>query len=108
MLRNVLLAVGAAALTTLMTPGGASAWGARHVGYTHVGPAGVQHVGRTAVAGPYGYRVGGSGYSSSFGGAAGYRYGGAGAYGYHGASYAGGYRYATPYGTYGAGAYRRW
>jgi len=48
MLRNILYAAllsGAAMLTTTST---AHAWGAYHVGYTHVGPSGVQHYGRTA------------------------------------------------------------
>ena len=49
----------AAALVVLSSPSPGGAYGARHVGYTHVGPGGVYHTGRTAVAGPGGVRVGG-------------------------------------------------
>lgn len=60
MLRT-LIPVVAAALAALLTPGEARAWGAMHVGYTHVGPYGAYHYGGTAVGG-YGYRYGGYGY----------------------------------------------
>ena len=110
MLRNVLLAATAAALATLLTPADASAWGAAHVGYTHVGPNGVYHAGRTAAAGPYGYRTTGSRYGATYGGgAAGYRYGAGGTYGgYHYGGAYGGYRAVTPAGGYRAGVYRAW
>jgi hypothetical protein len=83
----------AVTLGTLSMAGEAQAWGAYHVGYTHVGPAGAYRVGATAAAGPYGgayARVpGGGGY--------------AGAYGY------GGFRAGGAYGgAYAAGVYRRW
>jgi hypothetical protein len=116
MLRSSVFAAAAAAIATLLTPGGASAWGVRHVGYTHVGPYGAYHVGRTAVAGPYGYHVGGTAAGGVYGGGAGaihssvnlydrYHYGNYYPTGY---GYAGGYRYATPYGTAATGVYRRW
>lgn len=74
-----------ALLTLLATSSQAQAWGGYHHGYTHVGPYGAYHVGRTAGYGGYG----------------GYRYGG------FGGNYYGGY----PYGGYGGfrpGYYRRW
>lgn len=111
MLRSASLAAAAAALATLLTPGDAAAWGAAHVGYTHVGPNGVYHAGRTAAYGPSGYHYGGSEYGRGYGGYGGaYHYGATGAAGaYHyGGGYAGGYRYATPSGAYGTGVYRRW
>lgn len=37
----------------LLSPADVDAYGAAHVGYTHVGPNGVQHVGETAYRGPY-------------------------------------------------------
>jgi len=108
MLHKSLILACAATLAVLLTTREAQAWGAAHVGYTHVGPGGVQHYGRTAAVGPYGAysgghasdygRYGGSyhtGYGAAYGGA--YHYAGASRYG--GAGYAGGYR---------AGVYRRW
>ena len=53
----------------------AGAWAARRVSATRVTPYGVQHASRTAVATPYGVRVGGSGYGAGYGGYGGYRYG---------------------------------
>jgi hypothetical protein len=113
MLRKSLAVAIAAAFAALLTPAKAHAWGAAHIGYTHVGPAGIYHVGRTAAVGPYGayggYRAGAYGY----GGAAyrtGYGVGYGGAYGYN-AGYGGAYHYGVvPYGGYGAvgGYYRRW
>src|SRR6516225_7532040 len=72
----------------LLIPARAQGQGAYHVGYTHVGPGGVQHWGSTGVAGPYG------------------AYGGAhyGAYGGGGGAYHAGYGYGARYGGYG-GAY---
>ena len=89
MLRKIIVAAVAAALLALLTPSDACAWGAAHVGYTHVGPYGVQHYGRTAAVGPYGAYSGGH----------------YGAYGYGGASYYAGYGEAARYGV-GSGAYR--
>jgi hypothetical protein len=116
MFRKSLFVAITAALAALLTPTDARAWGAAHVGYTHVGPSGVQHYGATAAHGPYGS------YSGAHAGA--YGYGGAsyhagGAYG-AGAYGAGGYHYNTGYGGayhygavqtggygYAAGVYRR-
>ena len=100
------------------------AWPVAHVGYTHVGPGGVQHWGRTAGFGPYGGFSTGSARGHGWGGGgyhAGYAYGGRYGGGYGGAAY-GGYHYGG-YGGYGgfhygyggaygggyrAGYYRRW
>ena len=80
-------------LGTAAMAGDAQGWGAYHVGYTHVGPAGAYHVGRTAAVGPYG------GAYARVPGPAGY----AGAYGY------GGFRAGGVYGgAYRGGFYRRW
>jgi hypothetical protein len=48
MLRNILCVAVLTAAATLATSSTARAWGAYHVGYTHVGPSGVQHYGHTA------------------------------------------------------------
>lgn len=53
MTRYLMVIAAAAGLMVAMTPNGADAYGAAHVGYTHVGPNGVYHVGETA-AGGYG------------------------------------------------------
>ncbi|HVS38512.1 MAG TPA: hypothetical protein VMS17_23345 [Gemmataceae bacterium] len=108
MLRKI-LCIALVAAATLMTSAKAQAWGAYHVGYTHVGPEGVQHYGRTGASGPYGsyggshygaYGYGGGSYHS--GSAYGDRYGG---------SYGGAYHYGS-YGSYGSydryGGYRGW
>jgi hypothetical protein len=113
MLRKSLALAIAIGLAAFLTPAKAHAWGAAHVGYTHVGPNGVYHYGRTAAVGPYGAysgaHVGGYGYGGA------YHYGGAyGGYGdaYHyNTGYGGAYHYGTvPAGEYGyrAGVYRRW
>lgn len=100
MLHKLILPAAAAALFVLALPSQAGAYGAAHVGYTHVGPAGVYHTGETAVAGPRGVATtghttavgaGGATYHSGYGAAAGYGgaavgYGGA-AYGYRGSNY---------------------
>ena len=116
MLRKSLFVAIAAALGALLSPAEARAWGARHVGYTHVGPAGVQHYGRTVAAGPNGVYAGGHAGAYGYGGAS-YHAGGAvgvgGAYGgaYHyNTGYGGAYHYGavnTGYG-YTGGVYRRW
>jgi hypothetical protein len=91
-------------LASLVTSSKAQAWGAAHVGYTHVGPGGVYHAGRTAYGGYGGY--GGYRYGSWYGYGGAYHYGAVGGYGgYRG--YYGGY----PYGGYGrvrAGYVRSW
>jgi hypothetical protein len=89
MLRKILCLALLAAAATLMTAAPVRAWGAYHVGYTHVGPSGVQHYGHTSAYGPYGSYSGG-------------HYGSSGAYGGYHAGYSSGYRYGGSYG----GAYR--
>jgi hypothetical protein len=99
MLNKMILPVIVTALAILLLPSEVRAYGAAHVGYTHVGPNGVYHAGATAVRGPGGGYAGGyrgGAYGGAYGGAA---YGGA-AYG--GAAY-GGYHYTTGYG--GSAAY---
>jgi hypothetical protein len=91
----------AVAIAALLLTSDAKAWRCAHVGYTHVGPNGVQHWGRTAVAGPGGAYAGGSRYGSYGGYHAGY----GGVYG--GAYHYGGYA-TSAYGGYHAGYYRRW
>ena len=58
MLRNTLFLTLAALLVALLTSSKVHAWGACHVGYTHVGYGGVQHYGRTAAWGGGGARSG--------------------------------------------------
>ena len=89
MLRNILCVAALAAATTLATASQAQAWGACHVGYTHVGPSGVQHYGHTSASGPYGS------YSGS-------HYGSSSAYG----GYHSGYSSSERYGSSSGGAYR--
>ena len=97
MLKRILALATAAALTVLLVPSKVDAWGAAHVGYTHVGPGGVYHAGRTVAAGPGGAYSGGRAYGAgAYGG--GFRAGYGGAVGYGGA---GGYRYAGGYRGYG-------
>ncbi len=89
MLKKVLFLLLVASLATLLTAAPVQAWGAFHAGYTHVGPAGVQHYGHTTAVGTYGA------YSGSH----------YGAYGYGGASYHAGYGYGTRYGEAAYGGY---
>ena len=115
MVRQFLLAGLAAAALLLATSTKAHAWGAAHVGYTHVGYGGVQHYGYTAARGPYGgysgghvsgYGYGGGSYHAGYG--YGDRYGGYGGYhygGYSGYHYGG---YPAYGGAYRAGVYRAW
>jgi hypothetical protein len=105
MLRKAIFLVCAAALAVLGTSSKVQAWGCAHVGYTHVGPYGVQHVSGTRAYGG-GYRYGGAygGYHyGAVGGYGGYRYGTVGGYG---AAY-GGYHYGG-YGGARAGYVRTW
>src|SRR5262249_39592387 len=53
-MKKIILAAAATCLAALLTPTEVDAYGAAHVGYTHVGPNGAYHVGETAVAGPGG------------------------------------------------------
>jgi hypothetical protein len=94
MLNKILLPAVTAVLVALLLPSEVDAYGAAHVGYTHVGPSGVYHTGTNAAAGPRGvaanthttaYGAGGGAYHSTAGVAAG---------GYHVApTYAGGAHY---------------
>jgi hypothetical protein len=101
MLSKIITLAAVAALAILLMPSRADAWGAAHVGYTHVGPGGVYHTGRTVAAGPRGVYAGGrTGAYGAYGG--GYRAGYRGAVGY-GGGYYGGAAYGGGY--YGGGAY---
>jgi hypothetical protein len=98
MLQKLLIPIMVAALAVLLQSSPVQAWGGYHVGYTRVGPGGVQHYGRTAVSTPYGSyggaRYGAAGYGGARYGAVGYggvRYGGA-----YGGAY-GGYHYSPSY-----------
>ncbi len=115
MKRNVFVLALAAGLLVLGSAARVQAWGAAHVGYTHVGPEGVQHYGATAARGPGGETYGGAHYGAYGAGGSSYHagYGGSSAGGYHsysasssGGYAAGGYHYGTPGGAYGAGVYR--
>src|SRR5262249_28853019 len=75
MFKTLLLSATIAVVWLLSTPRELNAYGARHIGYTHVGPSGVYHAGRTVGYGP--------------GGA--FATGHTGAYGYGGNYYRGGY-----------------
>jgi hypothetical protein len=92
MLNKIILSAVVAALAALLTPSQAGAYGAAHVGYTHVGPNGVYHAGATEVRGGYGGAAYGGAYheggGAAYGGA--YREGGGAAYG--------SYHYTTGYG----------
>ena len=102
-MKKILCVALMAVAATLLTSTKAQAWGAYHVGYTHVGPEGVQHYGRTAAVGPYGAYSGGH-YGAY--GASGSYHAGYGESTRYGASSGGAYRYgSTSYGRYG-GAYR--
>jgi hypothetical protein len=103
MLNKLITLATVAALALLLLPSKVDAWGAAHVGYTHVGPAGVYHTGTTVAAGPGGVYAGGrttavgaggGAYHAGYGGAAGY--GGVAAGGYH---YSAGYSGVAGYGT---------
>jgi hypothetical protein len=77
---NKMIAIAMSITALLMIPSTVDAYGAAHVGYTHVGPNGVQHYGATETRTPYGtsYHSSASG-SSAYGGA------------YHGETYHAGY-----------------
>ena len=85
MLGKIITAAAVAVLSTLLTPMKLDAYGACHVGYTHVGPNGVYHTGETAVRGPSGTYEAGRTTAVGAGGGA-----------YH-AGY-GGYEKVNPYG----------
>jgi hypothetical protein len=106
MLNRIVMLVAAGALAALLTPSEAGAYGAAHVGYTHVGPNGVYHTGETAVSGPRGTYEGGR--TTAVGAEGGAYRGGYGAVDtrYGGAAVGGAeYRYSpTYYGGAAAGA----
>jgi hypothetical protein len=99
MMKRILAAVALAALVVALTPTVVEAYGAAHVGYTHVGPNGAYHTGATAVRGPEGGVYAG-GHTTAVGGyGPTYHPGGtipAGGYGYGTAHY-GGTAYAPGY-----------
>jgi hypothetical protein len=106
MLKKIIPLVTVAALAVLLAPSKVDGWGAAHVGYTHVGPAGVYHTGRTVAAGPGGVYAGGrTAAYGAYGGADRAGYGGAvgygGAYGGYHYGYAGGYGYGYGGARYG-------
>jgi hypothetical protein len=113
-----MLLVLAATAVVLVMSSRAWAWGAFHAGYTHFGPGGAYHVGRTVGVGPYGgfhYGgvYGGVGYRGYYGGLPAYRgityYGDPYAGYYYAPSYYTGYPYGGFYGAgYRAGVYRAW
>jgi hypothetical protein len=90
MIKTTLLPAIVTALAALSTPTPADAYGACHVGYTHVGPNGVYHSGETVARGPEG-NVYAGGHTSAYG---------AGGASYH-AGYGTEYHYSP---TYSAGA----
>ena len=101
MLNKIILPAITAALVVLLLPAQVDGYGAAHVGYTHVGPNGVYHTGRTAVAGPGGVAAGGHTTAAGAGGGV-YHAGYGGAAGYGVAAAAGGAYHYTP--SYGGGA----
>ena len=103
MLNKIVLLVAAGAVAVLLAPSQARAYGAAHVGYTHVGPNGVYHTGETAVAGPRGAAVGGQTTAVGAGGSAYHSEYGAGRTEYGGAAAGGAsYHYSPSY--YGGAA----
>jgi hypothetical protein len=102
MLNKVITLTAVAALTVLLVPSRVDAWGAAHVGATHVGPGGVYHAGRTVAAGPGGVYAGGRAVGGS-GGVYGAR---SGAVGYDARSGAVGYGAKSGAVGYGGNAYR--
>src|SRR5947209_9480313 len=69
MLIKLTVPVVVAALAALLMPSEVRAYGAAHVGYTHVGPNGVYHTGETAAVGPRGAYEGGRTTAAGYGGA---------------------------------------
>jgi hypothetical protein len=92
MLTKIIAPAAVAVLAALLAPSKVDAWGGAHVGYTHVGPGGVYHAGRTVAAGPGGVYAGGRAGAVGYGGGA-YRAGYGGGVGYGGAAYGARYGY---------------
>jgi hypothetical protein len=103
MLKNIVLLTAVAALACLMTPSVVRAYGAAHVGYTHVGPNGVYHTGETVASGPGGTYAGG--HTTAVGAGGGEYHAGYGTATGYGGAY-GGYHYSAGYagGAYAGGA----
>jgi hypothetical protein len=102
MLNRIILSLFITALAMMLTPSKVAAYGAAHVGYTHVGPNGAYHVGETAYRGPGGTYAAGRTGAVGYGGAE-YRGGSEYRAGYGGAAGAADYRYVPSYGgAYGA------
>jgi hypothetical protein len=70
MLKKMVLAALATALGVLVLPSLVSAYGACHVGYTHVGPNGAYRTSETVARGPEGAYAGGRTTAYGAGGAA--------------------------------------
>jgi hypothetical protein len=103
MLNRIMMLVVAGAVAALLTPSEAAAYGAAHVGYTHVGPNGVYHTGETAVSGPRGSYETGRTTAVGAGGGAYHSEQGAGRTEYGGGAYGGAsYHYSPSY--YGGAA----
>src|SRR5262249_28682433 len=106
MMTKMILSALVAAAAALLTPSNVRAYGAAHVGYTHVGPNGVYHTSETVARGPGGtyeagrttaYGAGGGAYHAGSGGAVGY----GGGYDYHySAGYSGGAAYGSAHYAY--------
>ncbi len=91
---NKMMAVLILVVMPLAMPSKIDAYGAAHVGYTHVGPGGVQHYGASAYHGPNAsyagahrsaYGTSGGVYHAGYGGAA--VHGSAGSYHYAGTTH---------------------
>jgi hypothetical protein len=103
MRKQTSLAALAAALVVSVLPSKVDAYGAAHVGYTHVGSNGVYHTGETAARGPGGTYAGG--HTGAYGAGGATYHSGHGAAAAPGGAAAGGYRYTTTPGGASAGAY---
>jgi hypothetical protein len=106
MYHKLLVLVPLALVLLLAKPADVEAYGAAHVGYTHVGPSGVYHTGTTVASGPRGTYETHSGYGTTAGGAHyGYESAGGVHYGYGttatGAHYGGTVYAPSYYGSYG-------
>jgi hypothetical protein len=100
MLNKIITLAAVAALAILLIPSRLDAWGAAHVGFTHVGPGGVYHAGRTVVGGPGGFYAGGR--AAGFGPYGGFYHGGWGS----GVGYGGFYQPGWGSGLGYGGVYR--
>jgi hypothetical protein len=110
---TMLRKIASLAVAVFLLPATVHAYGAAHVGYTHVGPNGVYHTGETVAHGPGGtyahgstgaYGAGGNAYHSESSAGAYHGPAGGGAYGEHSSTE---YHYSPSYSgsTYGGAAY---